>query len=211
MRDGGEGERRWHAAGRPVVPSLVVGDTLRPVLHVSQIAEALGLAPPPSGHPLRDGRDAAAVLGAWLSELRSVDWDTLLLPTRSRGRSLRNLTVNVFRPFELLPQAWTTGEFDWRPERDDLLERQLADRESLLAYAQSAADGWGRFLDGHGAELETGDPVTGSPRGSLPFSSLLSFQRWHAAYHYRQLTATLGREPALLATLPDLRLPDEIF
>jgi hypothetical protein len=209
--DGGEGERRWRSAGRPVVPSLAVGDTLRPVLHVSQIAEALGLDPPPSSHPLRDGRDAGAVLGTWLSELRSADWDALLRPTRSRGRSLRNLTVNVFHPFELLPGAWTTGEFDWRPERDDLLERRLADRGSLLGYAQSAADGWRRFLDEHGAELETRDPLTRSPRGPLRFSSLLAFQRWHAAYHYRQLTATLRREPTLLDSLPDLRLPEEIF
>ena len=80
----------------------MTGGTITPVLHVSQIADTLGLPPPPSAHPLRDGRDADAVLEAWLRQVRALDWDTLLRPTPSRGRSLRNLTVNVFHPFELL-------------------------------------------------------------------------------------------------------------
>ena len=34
-------------------------------------------------------------------------------------RSLRNLTVNVFHPFELLPTAFDEGRFDWDPDLDD--------------------------------------------------------------------------------------------
>jgi hypothetical protein len=210
-RDGGEGERRWQNAGRPLVPSLVVGGIATPVLHVSQIAEALGLPPPPSGDPLRDGRDAAAILDAWLSELRASDWGTLLRPTRSRGRSLRNLTVNVFHPLELLPHAWTTGEFSWRPEEDDSREVQLGSLGALLRFADSAATAWSRFLDERGEELAARDPLVDSPRGSVPFSALLSFQRWHAAYHYRQLAATLGVSQALLDGFDDLGLPSDVF
>ena len=211
VRDQGEGERLWHEVGRPLVPSLVVGDNVTPVLHVSQIADALGLPPPLSGHGLRDGRDAAALLDAWLSELRAADWDALLRPTRSRGRSLRNLTVNVCHPFELLPAAWTTGEFDWRPEQDEAREGGLGDHESLIQFAESAATAWSRFLDGYGAELEERDPLINSTRGRLPFSALLSFQRWHLAYYYRQLTATLDIEPTFLNGLDDLGLPTEVF
>jgi hypothetical protein len=211
VSDEGEGERRWQAAGRPLVPTLVVGDTVTPVLHVSQVAEALGLTPPLSGHPLRDGRDAAALLDAWLSELYAADWDTLLRPTRSRGRSLRNLTVNVCHPFELLAVAWTTGGFDWRPEQDGAREARLDGRESLIRFAESAAAAWSRFLDERGDELGERDPLVSSPRGDMPFSALLSYQRWHVAYHYRQLAATLGVEPAILDGLNDVGLPTEVF
>jgi hypothetical protein len=209
--DRAAGERRWREAGRPLVPSLVVGEKVVPVLHVSQIAEALGLSPPPSGHPLRDGRDAAIVLGAWLSDLEIADWDLLLTPSRSRGRSLRNLTVNVFHPFELLPAAWTTGEFDWQPEQDDARETHLTNHSSLVRFAEPAATAWSRFLDEHGREIETHDPLVSSPRGRVPFSALLSFQRWHVAYHYRQLAATLEVEPTILDRLDDLELPAEVF
>jgi hypothetical protein len=181
-----------------------------PVLHVSQIAEALGLPLPPSGHPLRDGCDAATVLSAWLSDLGTADWDMLLAPTRSRGRSLRNLTVNAFHPFELLPATWTTGEFDWQPEQDDAREAHLTNHSSLVRFAERAATGWRRFLDEHGRELDARDPLVSSPRVRVPFSALLS-QRWHVAYHYRQLAATLDFEPTILDRLDDLELPAELF
>ena len=102
------------------------------------------MPPPPSGHPLGDGRDAAIVLSAWLSDLATAGWDLLLAPTRSRGRSLRNLTVNAFHPFELLPEAWATGEFDWQPERDDVREVDLTNHSSLVRFAESAATAWSR-------------------------------------------------------------------
>ena len=63
------------------------------------------------------------ILAAWLGHLHTTPWSVLLAPTPARGRSLRNLTVNVFHPFELLPAAWTSGEFDWRPEDDGSRER----------------------------------------------------------------------------------------
>ena len=195
-----------------MIPALVVGGEAIPVLHVSQIAEALGLPPPAPGSALRDARDAAVVLEAWLGHLRCADWETLLRPTRSRGRSLRNLTVNVFHPFELLPDAWATGRFDWRPELDAELEHGVDDRASLAGMAEHALAGWHSFLEAFEHELEHRDPPVSSPRGDVAFSALLSSQRWHAAYHYRQLVDTLEPEQRLdLARFDNLDLPSDLF
>jgi hypothetical protein len=197
--------------GRPTIPSLVVDGRAVPILHVSQIAEALGLPPPPRGSPVRDGADAAAILDAWLGRIRETPWSALLAPTPARGRCLRELTVNVFHPFELLPPAWTSGELDWRPEDDGAREAELASHDDLIAFAEAAATGWRRFVDDH--DLAGRDPLVDTPRGSAPFSTLLAFHRWHAAYHYRQLVSVLGdAEGALdLDELDDLALPSDVF
>jgi hypothetical protein len=178
-----------------------------PVLHVSQIAELLGLAAPASGSPGREGAAALAVLDAWLACVRNAEWDALVQPTPSRGRTLRNLTVNVFHPFELLPEAWTSGEFPWRPEDDLAREDGFTDREQLLAWAAASAECWRAFLGRE--DLDARDPVVSSPRGKARFSALVSFQLWHAAYHYRQLVNVLrAEEGGLLDGLP---LPREVF
>jgi hypothetical protein len=175
------------------------------VLHVSQIAELLGLAAPRVGSPERDGAASVVLLDAWLGRVRRAEWEELVKPTPSRGRTLRNLTVNVFHPFELLPEAWASGEFDWRPEEDSTRERM--EREELLAWAYAAAAGWRSFLDRE--DIAARDPVVQSPRGETRFSTLVSFQRWHAAYHYRQLVHVLGVEDGGL--LEGLALPREVF
>jgi hypothetical protein len=211
VRDGAEGERRWRASGRPPVPSLSVDGRLVSVLHVSQIAQALGLPPPTAARPLRDARDAGALLDAWLAAIRTTAWPQMLEPTSSRGRSLRNLTVNVFHPFRLLADAWHTAMFDWHPERDDQLEGTLGDKDALIRFAEAIAGAWRLFLVEHADDLDRRDPLVDSSRGRLSFHALLAFQRWHAAYHYRQLAATLAFEPELLDRLPDLALPAEIF
>jgi len=202
IRDEGEGTERWQEAGRPTVPSLVVDGEAHPVLHVSQLAELLDLDPPAGGSPVRDAHDAAAILDLWLGRIRALGWERLRAPTASRGRSLRGLTVNVFHPFELLPGAWDTGRFDWRPEDDGLREAELGDRQALVGWAAAIALLWGGF------EFD-GDRGVETSRGDVSWSSLLSFQRWHAAYHYRQLAVSLGEEPDL--DLEDLSLPAEVF
>jgi hypothetical protein len=184
------------------VPSLVLDGEPHPVLHVSQLAELLGLPPPAAGSPHRDARDASAILEAWIERIGGVDWKELLAPTRSRGRSLRTLTVNVFHPFELLPDAWEQRRFDWHPEEDDLRESRLRDRAALVDYAASVAFAW------RGFEF-AGERTVETSRGAVTWSALLSFQRWHAAYHYRQLVVSLGGHPDL--ELEDLALPAEVF
>jgi len=203
----GEGRRRWIEAGRPTVPSLVLEGQAHPLLHVSQIAELLGLAAPAEGLPESDGPAALAILDAWLVQIGHSSWDALLEPTPSRGRTLRNLTVNVFHPFELLPGAWASGEFPWRPEEDATRETGLEDRAALLAWAEAAAAEWRSFLGRE--DLASRDPVVTSPRGETRFSALVSLQHWHAAYHYRQLVHVLGATDGGL--LDGLALPREVF
>jgi hypothetical protein len=48
-------------------------------------------------------------------------------------------------------------------------------------------------------------------RGVVSFSALVSFQRWHAAYHYRQLAAVLGVRGLDLGTFEALALPKDVF
>ena len=119
--------------------------------------------------------------------------ETLLRPTPSRGRSLRNLTVNVFHPFELLPAAWTNHRFDWQPEADHIRETAITNIGVLYSFAAHTAANWQRFLNNVGDKLGRCEPVISSPRGDLAFSALLSSQRWHAAYHYHNSSSSSTR------------------
>ena len=161
------------------MPSLLVDGEATPILHVSQLAAAFGLPAPAGGDSTRLAWETLPLLRAWLDRVRTLD---LTAPTQSRGRTLRNLTVNVFHPFELLPAAWATGEFPWEPERDDEREQALGD---VLAYAEGILAAWTDFVLEHGEEL--GERSVVSPRGELLFSALLDSQRNHIAFHLEQL------------------------
>jgi hypothetical protein len=178
-------------AGRPIVPSLVVRGAATPILHVSQLAAALGLPAPPASEPSRLAWETLPILRAWLDRLRPLDEELLSVPTKSRGRSLRNLTVNVFHPFDLLPGAWESGQFPWEPERDDEREQALQRASGVVAYAERILADWTAFVVEHDADLGL-DPVVSSPRGDVRFSSLLDSQLSHAAFHLKQLVAFLG-------------------
>jgi hypothetical protein len=212
-----DGAARWAAAGRPIVPSLVVGRVASPILHVSQLASMLGLEAPaqPAVTPL--AWDAAAVLEAWLELIKPLDLETLTAPTPSRDRSVRKLTVNVFHPFELLPSAFETGRFDWDPTLDANREAALPSAAAVVAYASERCLAWRDWLVEREDDLLRRDPDVTSPRGRLTYSNLLASQRGHAAFHYRQLLAFLGGRgrdltgALSLATLHDLDLPAEIF
>jgi hypothetical protein len=140
----------------------------------------------------------------------------LLEATPSRGRSLRNLTVNVFHPFALLPGAWAGEGFPSHPEVDELLEQPLRTAGDVVGYAQSIYEAWTGFLGEVDNRVRTGLAVP-SPRGELSWHDLLDHQRWHAAFHYRQLVAFLDARdvvrpaPLPLELLEDLELPDEVF
>jgi hypothetical protein len=101
---------------------------------------------------------------------------------------------------------------DWRPEEDGRREAALEDSAALVRFAEGAAAGWSRLQVEAGDELACRDPVVASPRGDVLFSTLLSFQRWHAAFHYRQLVEFLRLDEALdLAGFEDLGLPRDVF
>jgi hypothetical protein len=212
-----EGGARWIDAGRPIVPCLLAGGVASPILHVSQLASMLGLQAPAQLEVTRLAWDAASVLGAWLKLIRPLDQETLTAPTPSRGRSLRNLTVNVFHPFELLPTAFETGRFDWDPTLDEDREAALQDAAAVVAYANDRHAAWQDWLQESETDLLARDPEITSPRGRVNYANLLDSQRWHAAFHYRQLLTFLdgqGHEltgALSLASLDDLTLPAEIF
>ena len=212
-----DGAARWVDAGRPIVPCLLVGRVASPILHVSQLATMLALEAPAHLEITRLAWDGAAVLDAWLKLIRPLDQETLTAPTPSRGRSLRNLTVNVFHPFELLPTAFETGRFDWDPTLDEDREAAVQDAAAVVAYASDRHLAWQDWLRENESGLLARDPDITSPRGHVTYANLLDSQRWHAAFHYRQLLAFLdGRGHDLtgarsLASLHSLTLPAEIF
>lgn len=160
--------------------------------------------------------DCATLLEAWLAQLHGLSYELLLTPTRSRGRSTRNLTVNVFHPFELLPRACVSGTFEWDPDLDGARETALGDALSVTQYARVRRDRWTAVLDERSDKLDPLRTVK-TPRGALTLAALLAAQRWHVAFHYRQLIdflderAALATPPFPLDRLEDLDLPAELY
>lgn len=201
-----------------MVPSVELDGSIYPLLHVSQLASLLDLPSPGFLDAPRLGWDLAAILEAWLEYLRLLRDEDVLRPTPSRGRTLRNLTVNVFNPVELLPRAWNTGRFDWNPDLDEVLESRLGTLTALVAWADQRLAGWRDFLLETDESIGHVDPAVASPRGSVSYTALLASQRWHAAFHYRQLREFVEAEelpapesPYSLEGLTDLELPAEVF
>jgi hypothetical protein len=189
IHDGDDGARRWEEAGRPVLPSVLVGGEATPILHVSQLAAALGLPAPAASEPTRAAWETLPLLRSWADRMRPLDLERLTAPTQSRGRSLRNLTVNVFHPFELLLEAWSTRRFPWEPVRDEERERALRTAADVVAYADRILFAWTDFVLEHADEFGRREPVVSSPRGDVPFSALLDSQLEHVSFHHEQLVA----------------------
>jgi hypothetical protein len=173
------------------VPAIAVDGRTTPLLHVSQLAAALGLAAPDALPAGRLALETVPVLESWLDSVRTLDFELLTAPTASRGRSLRNLTVNVFHPFELLPAAWVTSAFPWEPERDDDREALLTSAEDVAAFADRALTEWSGFVRAEGSALDACDPLVSSPRGEVYFSALVASQLRHARFHHDQLVEFL--------------------
>jgi len=85
----------------------------------------------------------------------------------------------------------------------------LATAESVIGYAAGIQASWGVWVDRRSAELSHSDPPIVSPRGEITFSVLLDAQRWHAAFHLRQLDTIL--DTRLLPVLTELALPADVF
>jgi hypothetical protein len=93
----------------------------------------------------------------------------------------------------------------------------LAGADAVRGYARRISDGWNLFLLDVGAALDRRDPEIRSPRGTLAYSTLLTSQRWHVAFHYRQVTVFLASRGVELpnAITPDalgrFELPQDVY
>lgn len=201
------------------MPSLVVNGLAFPIMHPLQIASILGLPRPESEvDSVRLAWDTVSIMDDWVEILPEAPWELLVTPTPSRGRSIRNLTVNAFRPFELLPDAWRTRSFEWYTgEADTHRELPLTDLGKLEGFARMALRGWEDFLMESEEELGKEDPEIQSSRGEVPYSLVLRAQRWHVAFHHRQVVDFLrseGMDPKNVLDVEgfeDLDLPPEIY
>ena len=162
--------------------------------------------------------DLIAIMEAWLAHLQAINWTLMTKPTPSRGRTLRNLTVNVHHPITLLSTAWLTARFGWNPDVDDeAIEATLQREDDVRAYASAASVDWMAFLTQHGDHLPESGLIISSSRADVTFSELLSYLRLHSAFHYRQLVQFLATEHVVLQgalsidTLRDLELPAAVF
>ena len=192
-------------------------------MHPSQIASLLGLAggsgsAGAAADGLRLAWDLSTILDAWVDHLRLLDWETICAPTPSRGRTLRNLTCNTFHPITLIPGAVEQGTFPWNPDDDDLREAVLDGAPAVVAYAATvAADFQGWLLGADELLAGAGSRPVSTLRGDLDVTTLLVAQRWHAAFHYRQLKVFLASRGSELPgsfrieALADLDLPEEVF
>jgi glutaredoxin len=211
------GRARWQEAGRPELPAVTTGEVTTVISSMAQLAAAVG-RPAPAGAPVaQDAGESLAMLETWLTYLRLFSWEALSAPTPSRGRTLRELTVNVFSPFDLAPAAWETGILASPPDDDETRGRAFSSREELLDWAGGIARRWGYFLAAHEQLLDPERPID-SRRGHLQWGPFLASKRWHTAFHLRQLVAVaeqsgLPRPAGVLelASLPELELPADVF
>ena len=123
----------------------------------------------------------------------------------------------MHEPLRLMADGWESGVFVWDTDLDEGIAAQLADADAVRAYAESRTAGWIGFLMDLGDELGRADPQLRAGHETIAFSTLLDAQRFHAAFHYRQIRAFLeaagvARAGVLeLARFDGLRLPQAVF
>lgn len=219
--DGDVGQRLHESFGKPTIPSVLVDGDPVPIFHPVQLRSLLGMPAEDGDGPepwLPLAWDIASILDDWLRLLPVFTWEQLLAPTLSRGRNTRNLTVNVWRPIELLPVAYERHFFGWYTGEADLqVEAYLHTVEQVADYAQRGSWAWQSWLMELTELPEVDDPWLSSTRGDTAFSHLLRAQRFHAAFHHRQITDFLTTQGVAfdrqldVTALPGIGLPDEIY
>lgn len=217
--DDGDGQRRWIDAGRPMIPSLLVDGEALPLHHPSQIPAMIGSPEvEETSSARRVAWDTTTILEDFIELIRSATWEQLNIPTPFRDRSSRNLTVNVFRPFAMLPESWESHRFDWWGGEADLQqEALLRDKDALVGFATGIFIAWQSFLLDHEDDIAASDPIIGSNKGDVPYSTLLITHRFHSANHHRQIRDVLGRNGVDVSqrlrteAMQDIGLPPELY
>ena len=212
-----DGLARWRDAGSPPLPAVSVGGAARTISTLAELADAIGIAAPSSLPLARELEDTVLLVDAWAALVRGLDPPLLRAATPSRDRTSAELAVNVLNPFDLMPAAWETGEMPWYPEHDG--ERAAAlSHSDLLAWSSGVALRWSGFVGSSTETLAQPGREIDSPRGAFEWGPLISAQRWHAAFHYRQVLAFLELEavrppPGVPAAdeLVEIALPEDVF
>lgn len=189
---------------------MMLDDRAVPILHVSQIASILGLPKPDTEINAQVAWDTVTILTSWLEQYDQLSWELLKKPTPSRDRTLRHLTVNTFHPFELLPGAWTEGRFLWDARKDPEREAAMPSKEELRAWAQAVLLAWQSFVMNHEEIFEREDRSVESMRGTVDYSVVLTSQRWHCAFHHRQMVHFLASEGYDMSVVLDVELFSDI-
>lgn len=216
--DDGEGASRYAKDGKPTIPAVVFGGDVVSFQHSSQLASLLQL-------DVGDAQPATAVafslldvLERWLAVIEDVPFQALLEPTLSRGRNIRNLTVNVFRPIRMLPLSYQDSQFNWFTNEADLQQESfLRETAQVVGFATEIYGEFANFLLEQGDELTSHDPQLSGNRGEMRFSELLVTQRFHAAFHYRQIvdfftTGGYGQKPPLPELIvQEIGLPKNLY
>jgi hypothetical protein len=182
------------------------------IMHVSQVARLLDLPSPPLGESSRVGYDIVLLLESWERMLRPLPDEAVVRGTASRGRSVRNLTMNAVYPISLLPEAFASERFDWGlVDLDEQRAEPYTEARALAEFTRGVRDSWSSFVVAYEDELAVRDPWVEAPRGRMLFSELLNHQRWHLAFHQRQIAEhlSLPRERALPARL-GIDLPETV-
>lgn len=186
--------------------------------HPSQIGSLLGL-------DVEDAQPSTAVawglldvLQRWIDVIDDVPFEMLRTPTPSRGRDVRNLTVNVFRPIRMLADTWKDREFHWYTGEADLQQEAfLRVTAQVVGFAREIHMEFYGFLHEEGDRLSEQDPAITGNRGEMPYSALLVTQRFHAAFHYRQIVDHLGSQgitdlpPLPEALIREIGLPPNLY
>jgi hypothetical protein len=184
------------------MPSVKVDDRIVGIIHVSQLYSLLGLARPADLGERRRAWDLVTMQQIWLSVIRPLEWATILAPTPSRGRSIRELAVNVFQMFRPLQTAWETGRFVIDVPSEMAIVQSL-DAPRLAHYLEEIALEWEAFVLEHDDRQPPSERTTRVWRttdsgertllGELPFGGVLAFVANHTAGHLRQVAAVLDR------------------
>ncbi|MPZ60985.1 MAG: hypothetical protein GEU93_06765 [Propionibacteriales bacterium] len=198
----------YEEMGSPYVPAIAVGERVTSILHFSQIASILELSAGSPASSQANAWDITSIQQSYVDLLPRLGWDAALEPTPARGRSVRNITVNAFHPFDLVREAWNTRDFPWfTGDADVAREQPLTSMEKLCGYALDHHQRWQNFVLETGEALDRADPVVSSPhKGDIPYSVLLESQRWHLAYHFRHLIDALRRHGADTADAIDVEM-----
>lgn len=216
--DDGDGAKRYAADGKPTIPAVTFGGDVVSFQHPSQLASLLQLDIGQAQPATAVAFSLLDVLERWIAVLDGVPFTSLLEPTLSRGRNIRNLTVNVYRPIRMLPQTYRDGLFNWYTNEADLQQESfLRDTGAVIAFAQEIYGEFANFLLEDGEALTGYDPQLTGNRGEMRFSELLVTQRFHAAFHYRQIvdffnTNGYGPKPALPQMIvEEIALPSNLY